>query len=428
MTDRMKYVIPLSVAIGVVLFIVVPTLAPLSVDAQFLTCDQMIAPVDGQFCIMSAVDGHMIPGTVPGLPGPTGPTGATGSTGTAGTAGATGGTGSTGATGATGPSGPTGAGPGFDVINSGNQSISAGGTGTLLTWNTSNYDTDSVFNLATERATPTAGRWQLNCFGTWRGSAAPNLASYAFIRKNGTTDYGGPGGINATAGGGANAVPSGAGVSVAVDASGTDYFECYVIQDSTAGAAATWLGGVGHFSGLKTCGGPVGATGGTGATGATGSTGATGATGGTGATGAAGVCVSYLMYAFATSTGTTTVTPGTNGCQATTNFAAVSVRGQGATIDIDNTPFCKLVYDGAITAAQTGTITVKLTEYSGGSTTDVITTTWSTGTTCTDRSSATTDLSARSGVNAYFVQVGDSAATDDPFISPVMLRCCSATF
>lgn len=81
---------------------------------QFLTCDQMIAPVNGQFCIMSTADGHMIPGTVPGLPGPTGATGgtgstgATGATGTAGSGGATGATGSTGATGATGPSGPTG--------------------------------------------------------------------------------------------------------------------------------------------------------------------------------------------------------------------------------------------------------------------------------------------------------------------------------
>jgi hypothetical protein len=138
-------------------------------------------------------------------------------------------------------------------------------------------------------------------------------------------------------------------------------------------------------------------------------------------------CVTQKVYQWDESEGTAVITIGTNGCQATTNFAAVSVRGHCMYLNIDSFPYCKLAYMGALTGAQTGTVTVKLTEYSGGGTTDVITTTFNSGTTCTSRSSAATDLTAQSGTNVYCAQVGDSTAADDPIISPVQLTCCTTS-
>jgi len=167
--------------------------------------------------------------------------------------------------------------------------------------------------------------------------------------------------------------------------------------------------------------GPAGPKGDTGDTGLQGPQGLQGIQGASGQT-----CVSYPLWSSCNPTGTTSCTVSGIGCVATTNMSAVGQKGATIPVDFDLFTHCRLRYSGALAASQTGAVTVKLRSYT--SSTDLITTTWSTGTTCADRSSGVTDLTVQSGIHYLGAQIGDATTTDDPLLSTVVFTCCLGTF
>lgn len=138
------------------------------------------------------------------------------------------------------------------------------------------------------------------------------------------------------------------------------------------------------------------------------------------------ICVSYVMYSPCALDAAAGCSVTGDGCVALTNIGAVGQRGPTIQIDFDIFTYCKLRYTGSTTGAQTGTVTVKLRNYSTSA--DDITTSFSSDTSCASRSSSATDLSSNSGLDSVGVQVGDSVANDDPSLSGVVLECCNQTF
>jgi hypothetical protein len=116
---------------------------------------------------------------------PTGPTGTTGTTGTLGITGPTGPTGPIGSTGSVGPTGPAGPLVAVNVYQgTTNQSV-AGGSATVVIFDTKLFDTNNSFNTSTSRFQPSvAGFYDVNAtIGlVATGSAGTNTVS---IRKNG---------------------------------------------------------------------------------------------------------------------------------------------------------------------------------------------------------------------------------------------------
>jgi hypothetical protein len=113
------------------------------------------------------------------------------------------------------------------------------------------------------------------------------------------------------------------------------------------------------------------------------------------------------------------------GCFSTVNLSAAGARGPTVPVDFDVYTHCRLGYFGATAAAQTGTVTVKIFNYS--TSTDDITTSFSSSTSCLKRSSSVTDLSANTGVDVLGVSISDDAAGDDPAFSGVYLTCCNSS-
>ncbi len=108
------------------------------------------------------------------------------------------------------------------------------------------------------------------------------------------------------------------------------------------------------------------------------------------------------------------------GCMATTNMSAVGSKGGTFAVDMDTYSNVILRYSGSVTGAQTGTVTVRLRNYTDA--TDTVTTTFNSNTTCTDRSSANTDISALTGIKVFGLQIGDATTTDDPGLSGVVVE------
>ena len=138
------------------------------------------------------------------------------------------------------------------------------------------------------------------------------------------------------------------------------------------------------------------------------------------------LCMSYPLYTACNMSGSITCTVSGAGCVGTTNLATVGAHGPAIGIDFDTFTHCRLRYGGAIFTGQTGTVTVRLQNFST-STTD-ITTSWSSGTTCADRSSSVTDLTANAGVDYVGLELGDSDVNDDPLLTGIVLTCCDQTF
>ena len=126
------------------------------------------------------------------------------------------------------------------VYNSANQSTSAS-TETALTFNTEDWDTDSIHDTSsnTSRLTlPTSGKWLLIGQVTWAASGGGTR--YGLIKKNGSTDMAK-----------VHANPNGSfdhsiQVQLIVNASAGDYFELYGYQNAgtlnvMAGAAITFF-------------------------------------------------------------------------------------------------------------------------------------------------------------------------------------------
>lgn len=134
-------------------------------------------------------------------------------------------------------------------------------------------------------------------------------------------------------------------------------------------------------------------------------------------------CIYIPLYRWHAITGTTTTT---TTCQATTNVGAVANRGDVVLVDMDRFTHAKLLYFGNMAASQSGTVTVALRDIAAGS--DSISTTWSTGTSCVNRSSSTTDLTAKTGLVPFTARVGSSTAGDDPSLSSVSVQFCTGSF
>lgn len=147
----------------------------------------------------------------------------------------------------------------------------------------------------------------------------------------------------------------------------------------------------------------------------------------TGAQGAAGpTCASYVLWSPCSPTGTANCTVSGQGCVAVTNLTAVGAKGAIVALDADTYTHCRLRYAGAMAASQAGIVTVKLRSYTEGA--DWITTTYNSNTTCSDRSSTVSDVSAKTGTHFVGLQLGDSVTTDDPLLSAVTLTCCNQIF
>lgn len=91
------------------------------------------------------------------------------------------------------------------------------------------------------------------------------------------------------------------------------------------------------------------------------------------------------------------------------------------------TPTRSSSYFGALSAGgQSGAVTVNLRDIGAG--TDSISTSFNSGTGCVDRSSATTDLTAKTGVVQFTARIGDATTTDDPLLSTVSVIFCNGSF
>lgn len=138
------------------------------------------------------------------------------------------------------------------------------------------------------------------------------------------------------------------------------------------------------------------------------------------------LCVSYLLWTPCSPTGTSNCTVSGAGCVAVANLTAVGQKGAIVALNADTFAHCRLRYSGALATAQIGTVTVALRSYTDS--TDWISTAFNSGTTCADRSSSVTDVSAKTGLHYVGLRLGDSVTTDDPLLSGVTLTCCNQTF
>lgn len=138
------------------------------------------------------------------------------------------------------------------------------------------------------------------------------------------------------------------------------------------------------------------------------------------------LCVSYVLWTPCSPTGVANCTVSGAGCVAATNLTAVGSKGAIVALDADTFTHCRLHYVGAMAASQSGTVTVALRSYTDS--TDWISTTFNSGTTCTDRSSVVVDIGAKTGLHYAGLRIGDSVTTDDPLLSGVTLTCCNQTF
>lgn len=145
-------------------------------------------------------------------------------------------------------------------------------------------------------------------------------------------------------------------------------------------------------------------------------------------TGAAGglTCVSFLPWSPCNESSVTSCTVSGIGCVATVNMTALGQKGSTFLVDMDRFTHAKVRYTGALAAAQTGVVTVNLRNYTDS--TNDIATSFSSGTTCADRTSATTDLTAKTGMKVFGLQIGDATITDDPLLSGVSVEFCTGTF
>lgn len=134
-------------------------------------------------------------------------------------------------------------------------------------------------------------------------------------------------------------------------------------------------------------------------------------------------CIYVPLWSWVAQVGTVTTT---TSCTTTTNVGAVANRGHQFFVDMDRYTHAKLVYFGGMSGVQTGTVTVALRDIGAGS--DSITTSWATNTACIDRSSATTDLTAKTGVVQWTARLGDSTAADDPILSSIHVQFCTGSF
>lgn len=134
-------------------------------------------------------------------------------------------------------------------------------------------------------------------------------------------------------------------------------------------------------------------------------------------------CIYIPLWSWVAQVGTVTTT---TACTATINIGAVANRGHQIFVDMDRYTHAKLIYFGSMTGAQTGIVTVALRDIGAGS--DAITTTFNTSTSCIDRSSATTDLTAKTGLVRWTARLGDGTAADDPGLSSVSVQFCTGTF
>jgi len=101
-------------------------------------------------------------------------------------------------------------------------------TFTQVTFSTKEFDQDSIFNTATGKLTPKAGKYLLSASIGWSGSV--DTARYnTLIYKNGAAYRSG---IQQA---GAGGQPLDTACCIVVDANGTDYFEVYAWQNSGAG-------------------------------------------------------------------------------------------------------------------------------------------------------------------------------------------------
>ena len=143
--------------------------------------------------------------------------------------------------------------------------------------------------------------------------------------------------------------------------------------------------------------------------------------------GGGATCAVWQLWSSCAPTGVSNCTRDANGCTGVTNIGAVGARGPVVLVDFDTFTFCKIRYFGAETGSQTGTVTVKVTSYTGTDA-DQISTSFNSGTTCSDKSSAATDLTSLTGVHQLGLQMGSGTTADDPVLSGISLACCSATF
>ena len=137
-------------------------------------------------------------------------------------------------------------------------------------------------------------------------------------------------------------------------------------------------------------------------------------------------CVQEVVYyPAALSTGVTVPTFSTVPCQATTNMPAIGNRGNPAIFDMDRYTHCKAVVVGGNAAGQTGTVTVELRDYTNSTSHGSVT--WNAAG-CAARAYTTQDLTAKTGLVALGVRIGDSVTTDDPQIAPISVLCCNGSF
>lgn len=130
----------------------------------------------------------------------------------------------------------------FSVHRNGVVQAVANSTPTAIDWTTEVFDTNSSFDLVTERFTPPAGKYALSgsCLSTSVGCAI-----VVSVYKNGVAEK--SGNVAQSDAAGPSAVSS--QITCIVDANGTDYFQLYVTQVSGAGmnvsglATDTWFQG-----------------------------------------------------------------------------------------------------------------------------------------------------------------------------------------
>ncbi|HSX39199.1 MAG TPA: tail fiber domain-containing protein, partial [Candidatus Saccharimonadales bacterium] len=108
------------------------------------------------------------------------------------------------------------------------------------------------------------------------------------------------------------------------------------------------------------------------------------------------------------------------GCSEATDLSTISQRGNAFMVDTDTFHTVKLRFTGALANSQTGTVSVKLINLSDS--TEILTTNFSTGTSCEDRSSDTIDISSLKGTKMFAIQVGDSIVSDDPLLSGIVVE------
>ena len=418
---------PLNIANGIALEICNPAVSVCTADLTFQVdgaSSDLVADVVGYFTAPTSIGAT-------GATGPTGATGATGDTGPTG-AGATGASGATGATGATGASGATGA------IGATGASGLTGATGaTGPTGGTG--ATGATGTTGASGATGATGATGPNLFkGAWVATDTYNAADEVqgsdtniYVSKvNGNVGHdpvtdggvnwvlleGTTGATGATGNTGATGATGASGTTGATGASGTTGATgASGTTGATGASGATGLTGNTGATGLTGNTGATGPTGNTGATGPTGNTGATGPTGNTGATGPTGSTGATGPTGSTGATGATgpsgagsTFISGGSGSSAAfpgTIFTGLDSQSNVADSDVwkmigANVSFGHFYCAGPKPTASTSiTFTVRVTTFSGGSSS-----TTSLAPTCTVASGAT----AGSATGTWSISAGQA--------------------